>query len=663
MNLFLNLPIKYKLTLVILLPLLLAVVFIVNTLLKSWSITQSMDDASSLLTFSSASSSLVHELQKERGISVVYLSSKGEKFQDKLRSQRSETDRKQKAYFKSVNENLQGVTDIEINGILNRLKRSLNKISRMRQDIDSLNIGLKPALSYYTNQNADLLNIVGSVAKLVPSKEVSRAVSAYYYFLQGKERAGIERAVVSRVLYLNATDAQLRKRYITLAADQNRYLQLFNEFAEDKDVQFVKKTLQDSAINEVQRLRELVVQKDSDFNEDSAHWFQQATVRINLLKKSEDNISQNLVSSVNDMLASEKQHFMYLLIASVVLLTLTIFLSSYTQRMISSQLKDLSRAMIELGDHSNLNVHIEPKSGDELGKLTRVFNSTVLSIRGLIQDMLDVSSTLQEVAHSLRNVSSEVVEKVDQGLQETDAVAVSISQMEATVNDVASNSSEAANKSEETNDSAKLGHSQLIEATDSMSNLISNLNSTRDIIKLFENNSNEISTILDVIKGIAEQTNLLALNAAIEAARAGEQGRGFAVVADEVRTLAQKTQQSTLQIEEMIITLQQGSKDAVDAMTVSEQKAEVTNTSVGAILQQLSLIIEQVEAVNSLNTQNAVATDQQTSAVHGINVSINSIQQRYVENKESVEELNDTSIKMNKLSDALLDNVSKFQMS
>ncbi|MGB1237148.1 MAG: methyl-accepting chemotaxis protein [Pseudomonadales bacterium] len=663
MQFFRNLSIKYKLMLLVLVPLMLAVAFIISALAKSWSNTKNMEDAEVLLALSIASSNLVHELQKERGASAVYLGTKGKRFSAELAAQRKLSDSLKREFDSVLREKSADMKSAEIAQHLREIERSLQKLSGIRGQIDNLSISAKDALGYYTSQNGLMLKTTFYLANRVKDRDIASLANSYYYFLQGKERAGIERAVVSAVLGFDTVTPSQKERYITLAVEQKSYLELFKQKADEKSVNFVNRTLKGQSIQEVERIRTIIVLKSENFGVDAGYWFDQATARINLLKKSEDFVALDLQELVEHKESAETSSFVQLLVIALVLIALTVGLSMYTQNLIASQLNQLSEAMRALGEHSNLDVNVEQRSTDDLGQLTAIFNATVQNIRLLISDMREASSALQGVSTTLNDVSGDVVVKVEQGLEETSAVAAAMHEMGATVQEVATNCSDAAGRSSGANDSAQLGSSQLTSAGNNMEALIVNLSKTKETIQLVADSSNEISSILDVIKNIAEQTNLLALNAAIEAARAGDQGRGFAVVADEVRSLAQKTQHSTLQIEQMIVSLQEGSKNAVEAVVMSESSAGDTNQSVSAILEQLTLIIEQVQSVNDLNTQTAAATEEQTSTVHEININIDAIQQRYIDNRDSVATISDTAGQMSELSKKLSAGVNQFKMS
>ena len=205
---------------------------------------------------------------------------------------------------------------------------------------------------------------------------------------------------------------------------------------------------------------------------------------------------------------------------------------------------------------------------------------------------------------------------------EVDKVATAMTQMSATVHEVARNATEAAEaaqRADEETSKGKMVVSQAIEAIDLLANEV---NEAAQVIHRLEQDSDEIGAVLDVIRGIAEQTNLLALNAAIEAARAGEQGRGFAVVADEVRTLAQRTQQSTQEIQNMIERLQSGAQDAVKAMEQGRSRAQVGVEQAAEAGTSLETIAQAVGTISDMNTQIATAAEEQSVVAEEINLNI-----------------------------------------
>jgi methyl-accepting chemotaxis protein len=262
---------------------------------------------------------------------------------------------------------------------------------------------------------------------------------------------------------------------------------------------------------------------------------------------------------------------------------------------------------------------------DEMGQLTTEFNTMVQRIHDLIQAVSMTAVEVDTQSSKLESISSKTRDSVDRQMQETEQVTVAVNEMTAQVQQVEENATYATQEAEKAKIEASLGTNQVDAALKNIDVLALEIENSVSVINRVAKDSANISQVLDVIKGIAEQTNLLALNAAIEAARAGEQGRGFAVVADEVRTLAQRTQTSTEEIEEMISRLQSGVKDAVKAMEVSHDRATQTVDESGKVGEVLGNISGLIETITTMNQQIALACSEQTNVVVEIDRNISSI--------------------------------------
>jgi methyl-accepting chemotaxis protein len=244
------------------------------------------------------------------------------------------------------------------------------------------------------------------------------------------------------------------------------------------------------------------------------------------------------------------------------------------------------------------------------------------TIKGRIAD---AAFSLQEVADKSSAILGETAKGVVNQLNEIDQVATAVNEMSATVQEVAQNAANAAEATSNADNESKQGKAIVHETIKAIENVASGIQSTTNIVQDLKSDSEKIGTVIDVISGIAEQTNLLALNAAIEAARAGEQGRGFAVVADEVRTLANRTQQSTDEIQKMIETLQTASSKAADAMNHSVEETENCVELAAKAGSSLEAIDRAVGEIASMSQQIATAAEEQSAVAEEINRSIISI--------------------------------------
>ena len=274
---------------------------------------------------------------------------------------------------------------------------------------------------------------------------------------------------------------------------------------------------------------------------------------------------------------------------------------------------------LEAGD---LTTRMDETLKGEMGEIAIIFNTFSSAMHSRTKEIISYVDILNHNAHELKRIANETTDGVTQQHNDTDSIATAMNEVVATVSEIANSAALAANEAKEAQLASDEG-STLVKGNISTVNVLSDrIKGASEVVHELEQQSLDIGTVLDIIGDIAEQTNLLALNAAIEAARAGEQGRGFAVVADEVRTLATRTQQSTEQIYEIINKLQKGAKSSVESMSQAMNDVESNveqSTKVGVALEKIQSAIN---SINEINMQIADATDQQTTVTEEINQSI-----------------------------------------
>ncbi|WP_457933589.1 methyl-accepting chemotaxis protein [Pseudomonas sp. SA195] len=257
--------------------------------------------------------------------------------------------------------------------------------------------------------------------------------------------------------------------------------------------------------------------------------------------------------------------------------------------------------------------------------MAQAFNRMILKFRGSLDAVAGVTRQLTEVAGRVSSVAEKTHGAVVAQRSETDMVASAMTEMSATVQEVARHASETAAASRGADGESRAGVTRASEALEGIDVLMRDIETAAQVIRQVETESVSIGMVLNVINGIAEQTNLLALNAAIEAARAGEQGRGFAVVADEVRTLASRTQKSTEDVQRTIEQLQKGVRNAVHAMEGAQARATSGADCVTRTARSLDRIAEDVDTINGMNTQIATAAEEQSAVAEEINRNITTI--------------------------------------
>jgi methyl-accepting chemotaxis protein len=286
-------------------------------------------------------------------------------------------------------------------------------------------------------------------------------------------------------------------------------------------------------------------------------------------------------------------------------------------RGIKQSIDDVVRSLKDIAqENGDLTVRIETKSEDEIGDLVYWFNQFMDKLQGVVRDVVEASLPLSNLAQNLRGVTEETQRTIDVQQRSATNAKQAVDTMSGSVDGVAHSAAQAASDANEATTAASEGRQIVQQTVTSIQQLAENVRETADVIARLESDSNKVGSVLDVIKGIAEQTNLLALNAAIEAARAGEQGRGFAVVADEVRTLASRTQQSTEEIQSTIEQLQNAAHSAVEVMSRGTEQATSSVETANKAGSSLETITSTIGRINQMNEQIAHNTeDQRTVAV------------------------------------------------
>jgi len=346
-----------------------------------------------------------------------------------------------------------------------------------------------------------------------------------------------------------------------------------------------------------------------------------------------DGVLDFLAVELGERLEQKRLLMTLLLSALAVVLCLVAYLYAGFYASTRASLRSLGEIMGKVAD-GDLTVRFQVRSRDELGELGQVFNTTVAQVRELIERVGQTVAEVERQAGRVQSVSGESNQTVSEQRGQIEQVATAMNEMSATAQAVATSAEAAVGSAQSVNEETVNGRALVVAQVGGIQRLASEIEQSVTVINQLAGDSQAISQVLDVIKTIAEQTNLLALNAAIEAARAGEQGRGFAVVADEVRGLAQRTQKSTAEIEQMIARLQNGVGAAVKTMHASHALAEDTVGQSAQVEQALEHILDAVGLIVDQNQQIAAAAEQQTAVAHDIDrniVAINEAGQRTAE--------------------------------
>lgn len=358
---------------------------------------------------------------------------------------------------------------------------------------------------------------------------------------------------------------------------------------------------------------------------ENTDWFRASTGRINQLKSVEDKISSEILSYSANIrnLASNKLRSFSLVF--IVLVFVTIFFCFLIVREITHQVSVVTDAILTSSKNRDLSVRAKKISRDELGlsaeNLNVMLEGFSIAIDEIARSSIQLASAAEETSTTVSNNSKNLEKQNEQ----TQLIVAAVEEMTVTTQEVARSITEVAESAASAHEIA-LKSSVTVNATVvQIGNLVEEVQSVGEIFEELHVNSENIVNVIEVIKSVAEQTNLLALNAAIEAARAGEQGRGFSVVADEVRTLAQRTQSSTAEIESIISTFNSISERAFNAISAGRESAHSTASQTNDLIEELHKIEKSVTSISEVASRVAVAAEQQVAATQEISENASAI--------------------------------------
>ncbi len=604
--------------------------------------------------------SLVHRLQIERGLSSGFIGSHGERFGAELKAARLESDKEAADLQRAYEEAKAALPETVRLPVENALK-GLGQLAEHRNRVDQQGLNTAAATATYSKMIGQLLAAVPPIAGQSSNANIALAVTAYDSLILGKEQAGRERALLTGVLSSGKFEAEPRRIWGDLLSKQQAYFQQFEAFAAQDVGDFYRKKTEAPAFAAVEALRKSAAGGGEAPMPDAGEWFKMATERINLLHDVEDFTAARIKAQSHDLIAEAQSSLILHGAVGLSTLALTALFGFWIMTNIQQALNRLSNAIQTVEGTGDFGIRINVATNDEVGLAAKSFNNLMDSFQSVENDIVYAAHMVSASADQMSSELGQLQESSNNQSEATSSVAAAVEELTVSIGMVADNASETEKLSEKTKEAAIAGEKVVHRAAEEMALIASSVAGSAQHIQSLAEHSGQIGNIVGVIKDIADQTNLLALNAAIEAARAGEQGRGFAVVADEVRKLAERTTKATTEIGSLIDRMQQETGTAVSSMELSKQQADKGRTLAREVGEALSLISANVRHTGERIVEIASAAREQSSATQQIAVSVEQIAQIVEKNHGAVNGISEASLELKRLSDGMHRAVGHFK--
>ncbi|MEA5089709.1 methyl-accepting chemotaxis protein [Solidesulfovibrio sp.] len=672
-----NMNMSGKLSLLLALPMAAFLFYAATESYGRWQALNRLNQTELLLRVTQTMGELVHELQKERGLSSGYASSRGARFGQELEQQKKRSDAARER-LEPVIQAVARQKDAPFQPIFSPVLSRLQELNAAREAVSGLRFDALEVIASYNACIASMLDAVSQGMALASGTGMSLSCASILQLMRGKEIAGQERASLSGAFAAGTFGKQLYRDWLIRVSAQDTYLRSFADMGGKEARTLLEEKLR-NADAEVERFRELAYANSDKphLDVDPAAWFAAATRRIDLMMQVEKAWDAATGGQVAALLQSARSSLFWMASSAVLVALVTATLG---WRICLAVGRPLRRTLdfAEKISRGELNAALDVNQKDEIGGLAVALRGMVLRLKEQIDKAREQFALAQErgkaaevcrlsaetagreaesraesLAHAadrIRSVAENVAAALAQLSEQVDLsgrgaegqarrigeTVTAMAQMNATVLEVAANAASAVRTAEQARSRATDGARAVGEVVSGIAQVQRQSQAMKGDMDTLGSQAQSIGQILDVISDIADQTNLLALNAAIEAARAGEAGRGFAVVADEVRKLAEKTMTATKEVGEAIRGIQAGTRKNVDHVERAGETIEAVTGLAGHSGASLREIVSLAEATTDQVRSIATASEQQSAASETIHHSLADINRIATETSEAM---------------------------
>lgn len=612
-----------------------------------WSSSLRVDNTRALLdrvAVARAVDPLIEHLQKERGLTALMLASGGSDSRavERLQEQRVITDQRLAAFQKQW----AGLIEtLPPNGAivehLDDVRSGLEALGTIRTAADATSLTIPEATGRYSAIIMSMIGLTPNILAMVDDGQLSRTLSGYYSLTMAAEWAGRERAAGAAIIRTGMTDFVAYAALSRLAGRQRALLETAGDLL-GPDIQGRLQALSESddAQAFVGQREKLVSSEFGYIGMAGIEWFDLATARIDRFYALKNEVVAAMADQAEKSLDSAQSQRRNLLMGTAIAIAMFIAIAVLLVRSISRQVRTLLTDIRTVTEQRSLGVRTTVNSRDEMGRIGQALNHLLATFGDAITRIDQASVQLASATEQTSSAANQAVGRVSHQQSEVEQAATAIEQMAATSAEISGNTQDVASAADNATSRNQQGQTVVRESLARVEQLAGAIQSVSGTMEDLRAASLQITDVVDVIRNVADQTNLLALNAAIEAARAGEHGRGFAVVADEVRTLARQTHQSTEEIEGIIGRFRNIAENAHQAMGTSHQQALDTARQAGELADTFAAINEDVARISGMASQIATAAEEQEAVTQDIARGMDSVRDASLQTLAGAREIN-----------------------